>query len=159
AAGFAGALRAQGVAPGERVALWLPNGVDWLVAHWAVALAGAVVVPLGGRLRAPEARHILAQSESCALVMVDRFQKSDDVAMLGEIRGSLPALKTVIVRGAGAPADDAGIGAWPPDADDVHMIQYTSGTTGHPKGAVLGQRDLLRVAFSHAASWSAAPGE
>src|SRR5215470_4577841 len=107
AARFAAALRAHGVRPGDRVAIWLPNGADWLVAHWGVALTGAIVVPLGGRLRALEAKYILAQSEACALVMVDRFLKSDYLSMLGEIRASLPALKTVIVRSAGSAADEA----------------------------------------------------
>ena len=90
---FAGALVAAGVERGDRVAVWLPNGVDWLVAHWGTALAGGVVVPIGTRNRGPEVHHVLAQSGASALVMVDRFLKSNYLAMLDAARSGVGLLR------------------------------------------------------------------
>lgn len=172
---FAAALAAAGLARGERVALWLPNGLDWVVAHWGITLAGGVVVPLGTRNRAPELRHLLDQSQPAALVMIDRFLNLDFLAMVGPG----PAAPTVVVRRSGdaelparvrewnafvAAGDAVGEAAVQARAiavmpDDVHAIQFTAGTTGEPRGAMLTHAGLLRVAGSHALSWKLRPGE
>src|SRR5690348_6035934 len=102
---LAAGLIAAGVAPGDRVALWLPKGVDWLVAHWAGSLAGAILVPLNTRNRPAEVRYILAQCGAAALILRDRFLQTDYAAGLGEIlSGGLPDLHAVIVRQT-APGD------------------------------------------------------
>ncbi|HEX5572039.1 MAG TPA: AMP-binding protein, partial [Ktedonobacterales bacterium] len=82
---LAAGLIALGVAPGDRVAIWQPNSADWLVAHWAAALAGAILAPLNTRYKPAEARYILADSGAAALVMRDHFLQTDYVAALREI--------------------------------------------------------------------------
>ncbi len=177
---LAAGLIAAGVAPGDRVALWLPNGVDWLVAHWAGTLAGAILVPLNTRNRPAEVRYILGQCGAAALILRDRFLQTDYAAGLGEIlSGGLPDLRAVIVRqtapgdlptpaiaweeaerrGASVTPDQlaaASAGVMP---DDVHVLQYTSGTTGFPKGAMLTHDGLIQMARHHYAKWDFTPGD
>src|SRR5689334_7700784 len=144
---LAAGLIASGVAPGNRVTLWLPNGVDWLVAHWAGTLAGAIIVPLNTRNRPAEVRYILGQCGAAALILRDRFLQTDYAAGLGEIlSGGLPDLRAVIVRqsapgdlpspaitweeaerrGAGVPADQIAAASANVTPDDTHVLQYTS---------------------------------
>src|SRR5579872_11420 len=176
AAGFI----ALGVAPGDRVAIWLPNGVDWLVAHWAGALAGAILVPLNTRNRPAEVRYILAQSGTTVLVMRDHFLQTDYLAGLGDILADeLPELRAVIVRqtqpgalvapaiswdealrrGAGIPAERVEAATAAVGPDDVHLLQYTSGTTGYPKGAMLTHGGLMQSARHNYAAWQFQPGD
>lgn len=171
---------ALGVAPGDRVAIWLPNGVDWMVAHWAATLAGAVLVPINTRNRPAEVRYILAHSGAAALVMRDHFLQTDYLAGLVDIMdGGLPELRTVIVRqtssraltspviswdealrqGAGAPAERVEAATAAVGSDDVHLLQYTSGTTGHPKGAMLTHGGLMQSARHNYAAWRFQPGD
>lgn len=178
---FAAALITNGLAVGDRVAIWLPNGIDWVVAHWGITLAGGVVVPIGTRSRPPEIHHLLGQSRASTLAMSDTFLQADHLAMLATARErGLPALQTVIVRRSSATAElPDGMREWaafvattdgahPVDRssrasavepDDLHLIQYTSGTTGAPRGAMLSHAGLLRVASSHVGSWRLRPGE
>jgi acyl-CoA synthetase (AMP-forming)/AMP-acid ligase II len=177
---LAAGLMARGVAPGDRVAIWLPNGVDWLVAHWGAALAGALVVPLNTRYRPAEVRYILTQSGAAALVMRDHFLQTDYLAGLGDIlAGGLPELRAVIVRQTRSSALVAPALSWE-DAlrqgttvlrerlaaataaigpDDVHLLEYTSGTTGYPKGAMLTHGGLMKSARHHSAAWRFQPGD
>ncbi len=182
AQGFSAALVAGGLTRGDRVAVWLPNGVDWVVAHWGITLAGGVVVPIGTRSRPPEIHHVLGQCQASTLVMVDGFLQADHLAMLGAVRArGLPALETVVVRrrpaataalpdgarewgvflagGSGAPPADGSARAAGIEPGDLHLIQYTAGTTGVPRGAMLSHAGLLMVASSHAASWGLRPGD
>src|SRR5262249_14552976 len=149
---FAAGLLASRVQPGDRVAVWLPNGVDWLVVHWATALVGAILVPLSTRNRPVEVEYILRQSGAAALVLQGRLLQVDYLAALRALlAGGLPELHAVIVRaGASAPGElpspaigwqeaiqrgvqvPAGIveaAAATVTPDDVHVLQYTSGTT------------------------------
>ncbi len=179
---FAAGLIASGVRRGDRVAVWLPNGVDWLTVHWAAALAGAILVPLSTRNRPAEVEYILRQSGASALVLQDRFLQIDYLAALPSILASrLPELHTVIVRQM-APGDrvlpasaiswDEAIrrGAQVPvgaveeataavQPEDVHVLQYTSGTTGYPKGAMLSHEGLIHSAGHHAATWDLHAGD
>jgi HIP---CoA ligase len=184
---LAAGLLASDVRPGDRVAVWLPNGVEWLVVHWAAALMGATLVPLSTRNRPAEVEYILRQSGAAALVLQDRFLHTDYLAALPAIlAGGLSELRTVIVRqteGHDAGAENAAMPSialsWSaaldrganvtPDAvaaaaaevtpDDVHVLQYTSGTTGWPKGAMLTHDGLIRSASFHAASWGLRAGD
>lgn len=177
---FAAGLIALGIAPGDRVAIWLPNGVDWLVAHWAATFAGAILVPLNTRNRPAEVRYILAQSGAAALVMRDHFLQADYLAGLSDIlAGGLPELRAVIVRqtrssalaapaiswdealrhGAEVPAERLDAAAAAVQPDDVHLLQYTSGTTGHPKGAMLTHGGLMQSARHNYAAWKFQPGD
>jgi long-chain acyl-CoA synthetase len=114
AARVAGGLRAEGVEPGDRVAIRLPNGSDWCVAFFAVQLAGAVVVPVNTRFAEAEVRYVLDDSGA-------RFTFEEEAA--------LPEGDALVEEQA-SPGDLAG-------------IFYTSGTTGFPKGAMLTHANFL----------------
>jgi acyl-CoA synthetase (AMP-forming)/AMP-acid ligase II len=179
---FAGALLALGVRRGDRVAIWLPNGVDWLVAHWGAALAGAMLVPLSTRNRPAEVEYILRQSGAAVVVLQDRFLQIDYLAAVPALlAGGLPELRSVIVRetgfteaqlpssvigwraaigrGAEVASDAIEARAASVEPDDVHVLQYTSGTTGYPKGAMLTHEGLIYSAGHHAATWGLNPGD
>ena len=179
---LAAGLLASGVRRGDRVALWLPNGVDWVVAHWAAALTGAILVPLSTRNRPVEVEYILRQSGAAALVLQDRFLQTDYAAALPSLLASgLPELHTIIVResvsdsgrlpspavnwqeaidrGARTPQSAIDAAATAVSPDDVHVLQYTSGTTGYPKGAMLTHAGLIYSASHHAATWELRPGD
>jgi acyl-CoA synthetase (AMP-forming)/AMP-acid ligase II len=155
--GFARALVAAGVAPGERVAVWAPNGWRWVVAAFGAVRAGAVLVPLNTRYKGAEAAYVLRRTAARLLVTVDGFLETDYVGMLaGE---DLPDLRTVVVYrdGGEARAETATVRGWDRfvaggadlaagavaarvaaiGPDDVCDIFFTSGTTGNPKGAML----------------------
>ncbi|HEV2461197.1 MAG TPA: AMP-binding protein [Ktedonobacterales bacterium] len=184
---LAAGLLASDVRPGDRVAVWLPNGVEWLVVHWAAALMGAILVPLSTRNRPAEVEYILRQSGAAALILQDRFLHTDYLAALPAIlAGGLTELRTVIVRqtdghdvgvenaalpplaiswtatldrGANVALDAVAAAAAAVTPDDVHVLQYTSGTTGWPKGAMLTHDGLIRSASFHAASWGLRAGD
>jgi acyl-CoA synthetase (AMP-forming)/AMP-acid ligase II len=149
----AGGLRALGVRPGDRVALWLPNRAEWCVAFYAAVRAGAIVVPLNTGLSVPEATYQLAQSGSTVIVTADEYRSrrlADDALAISATADR--ALRVVVV-GARVPA---GALSWydiasappapgslaPPAPDDPVVMLYTSGTTGLPKGALHTHRFL-----------------
>jgi fatty-acyl-CoA synthase len=138
----AGALQAIGVGKGDRVAILLPNGEDWLSFFYGAALIGAVTVPVNTRLKAAEIAHCLRQSSAMALIYVERFLGNDYASMVREIgfanafdltRKKLPQgeMRSVAVR-----------------PDDLLLIQFTSGTTAHPKGVMLSHDNMLRNAWA-----------
>ena len=86
-----------GVAKGDKVGLWMPNIPEWVIAYFAIARIGAVVVPVNTRYKPHEVSYILHNSEATALFMVDTFVEIDYLEMLSKIRGALPFLKHVIV--------------------------------------------------------------
>jgi acyl-CoA synthetase (AMP-forming)/AMP-acid ligase II len=184
---LAAGLLATSVRPGDRVAVWLPNGVDWLVAHWAAALAGAVLAPVSTRNRPAEVEYILRQCGAATLVLQDRFLHTDYLAALPAIlAGGLPELRTAIVRqtapgsvrsqnvpappevipwdealrrGTRVPDDAIAAATAAVKPEDVHVLQYTSGTTGWPKGAMLTHEGLIRSAGFHVRSWGLRAGD
>jgi len=149
---FARALVAAGIAPGDRVAVWAPNGWRWVVAALGTVSAGAILVPLNTRYKGAEAAYILGRTAARLLVTDDGFLGNGYVAMLdGE---DLPALSTVVTfdgwdaflaRGDDVPPSDVDARAAAVSADDVCDIFFTSGTTGHPKGAMLTHRQSLAL--------------
>ncbi|GAA0961913.1 putative fatty-acid-CoA ligase FadD [Virgisporangium aurantiacum] len=142
--GFARAVMAAGVEPGDRVAMWAPNGWRWVVAALGAVRAGAVLIPLNTRYKGAEAAYILNRTKARLLVTVDGFLGNDYVGMLST--EDVPHLeKTVLLNewdefiagGARVTAEAAAARAAAIDGGDVSDIFFTSGTTGNPKGAML----------------------
>jgi len=153
----AGALAASGVRAGDRVALWAPNSARWIAASFGVYLAGAVLVPVNTRFKGMEAAHVLRRSGATILLGSTDAVGVDLLGLLDDA-GDLPALReTVVADGparAGAVAWDdfvargatVNAGELPtPRADDLADIIFTSGTTGAPKGAMLGHGPSVRT--------------
>ena len=150
-------LAASGIRPGDRVALLGHNSAEWIVAYFAAAKAGAILVPASYWFKGDELRYVL--SDSAARLLIAERDFADLV--VGE-RGGLPRLDRVLWIGespdpgqpslaevmAGAPADEP---ESPLDERDGQIIMYTSGTTGFPKGVLLSHRAHVL----HAATWAA----
>jgi acyl-CoA synthetase (AMP-forming)/AMP-acid ligase II len=146
------ALAASGVRKDDTIALWAPNGVEWIIVSLGAAYAGARVVPLNTRYRADEAVDILRRSQAGMLFTVNGFLGHDYVTSLRSSAHELPRLREMIsLRGEG---DDAvsfssfmcrgdGLPDVTVTGDDVSHIQYTSGTTGKAKGAMLRHRAMV----------------
>jgi fatty-acyl-CoA synthase len=170
-------LLSYGISRGDRVALWAPNVPEWVVLQFALAKIGAVLVTVNTSLRAAEVEYLLRQSESSTLVTVAGFRDLDYVetiyGIVPELRGAeesaprsanLPHLRNVIYIGGEQPAGmirydsllarsdlvpgeqlDALISMQ--GLDDVINMQYTSGTTGFPKGVMLTHRNIVNNGY------------
>ncbi len=162
------ALLALGVQHGDRIAVWAPNGVEWIVAGLAIHTLGAVLVPVNTRMKGPEAAYILERSGARVLFCAGRFLNQHFPSVLGAHRPAI--LEHIVVIGE-ARSDDFGWDAFLARAgdcsadavaaakarvqpDDRMDILFTSGTTGHPKGVVTNHTQNLRVI----AEWSNAVG-
>jgi long-chain acyl-CoA synthetase len=157
---FAVFLRAQGIQPGERVALLLDNSFDYIVAHFGALTAGAVEVSLNTDLKAPDLQTLLADCEAVALVAGRKYAKQY-AGILGELpylrllATDLPAEQLgavplqLLVRPL-HPPPDAAVASIQPDCSDLDLasIVYTSGSTGRPKGVMLSHRNLVSNAHS-----------
>ena len=155
---MARALIAIGLEPGERLGMWSPNCAEWVVIQYATAKAGVVLVNINPAYRTSELEYALAQSGCRALVAASSFKTSDYAAMIEEVRGGLPALERVFLLGSPdweellASADRASTAELRERADALQFddpinIQYTSGTTGSPKGATLSHHNILNNGF------------
>jgi fatty-acyl-CoA synthase len=151
-------LLALGVAKGDRVGIWAPNCVEWVLVQYATAKIGAILVNVNPAYRTHELGFVLRQSGVSVLVSATSFKTSDYAAMVEEVRGACPALREVVL--IGTPSWDAmvdGAQQVPDEAlrermarlscDDPINIQYTSGTTGFPKGATLSHHNILNNGF------------
>jgi fatty-acyl-CoA synthase len=163
--GFAAGLLALGLEPGDRVGIWSPNNAEWVVTELATAKAGLILVNINPAYRLAEADYALNKVECSALVTASQFKTSDYVGMLNELRSGnrLPHLKTIIRIGGAGPgmlAFDAVPGLAKPEHhqrlaeiapklqfDDPINVQFTSGTTGYPKGATLTHHNILNNGF------------
>jgi len=151
-------LMAIGVERGDRVGIWAPNCPEWVIVQYATAKIGAILVNINPAYRTHELRYVLEQSGVATLISATQFKTSDYVAMVDEVRPDVPALQRVLfigtadwdtLRAAGSGVDDADLrrrsGALS-NRDPIN-IQYTSGTTGFPKGATLSHRNILNNGF------------
>jgi fatty-acyl-CoA synthase len=159
-------LLAAGIGTGERVGIWSPNCPEWVLMQYATAKMGAILVNINPAYRTHELAYVLRQAGIKVLVSAETFKTSDYRAMVGEVRGDQQELEDVIFLGtegwdkllaAGVAAADATAAGDEPDAlaareatlafDDPINIQYTSGTTGFPKGATLSHHNILNNGF------------
>lgn len=142
-------LADRGIAPGDRVAILSQNRWEWIVAYHGVLKLGAVVNPLNVMLTAEEAAFILTDAATCALIA-----SGERLDVVGPALVDLPALRLVVAFDASTQAavpfselldidDDPSYGPYPVDPESLACIAYTSGTTGHPKGAMQSHRSLV----------------
>jgi fatty-acyl-CoA synthase len=149
---LARALLAGGLEPGDRLGIWSPNRAEWVLVQYASAKAGIVLVNINPAYRTSELEYALRQSGCRMLIAAPSFKTSDYAAMIESVRGGLPALETVVLLGspewealaAGAGAD---VELPPCQFDEPINIQYTSGTTGFPKGATLSHHNILNNGY------------
>ena len=172
-------LMVLGVASGERVVLWASNVPEWVVLQFALAKIGAILVTANTALRAGDIDYLLRQSEAATLITIRGVRDVDYLECLDAIgvwRGALPCLKRVVFIG-----DDPPPGATPyaelprmasrVDApalgervravrvDDVINMQYTSGTTGFPKGVMLSSRNIVNNGHALGAALGYTPAD
>lgn len=155
---LARALMAAGLRQGDRIGIWAPNCAEWTLVQYAAARAGAVLVNVNPAYRTHELSYAVNQSGLRLLVSAEAHRSSDYRAMVAETREQCPTLERVVFLGT-ADWDDllAGADEVSPDElaeraaalhpDDPINIQYTSGTTGYPKGATLSHRNILNNGF------------
>ncbi|MEU7009065.1 FadD3 family acyl-CoA ligase [Streptomyces sp. NPDC046332] len=157
----AAACLAAGVERGDRVAIWAPNTLDWIVSALGAVTAGAVLVPLNTRFKGTEAAYVLSRSRAKLLFVTGTFLGTSYVASLRRAGVELPDLERVVVLADAAPEDyttwkdflaegeavsSAEVRARAATIDSAAPsdIIYTSGTTGAPKGAVITHAQTLR---------------
>jgi fatty-acyl-CoA synthase len=150
-------LMARGVAKGDRVGIWSPNRSEWVVLQYATARMGAILVNINPAYKTSELEYALNQSGTSLLVLARRFRTADYVAMLAEVRGRCPALREALVLEDGWEAllrdasnvDEAALAEREAQLqfDEPINIQYTSGTTGFPKGATLSHHSILNNGY------------
>jgi acyl-CoA synthetase (AMP-forming)/AMP-acid ligase II len=155
------AMMAAGVEPGDRIAIWAPNGLGWIEAALGAQFAGAAIVPINTRFKGKEAAYVLSASKAVVLVTTIGFLEIDTVGMLGAAETPLPHLRQIVLLDGSASAEEA-----PRDAEVEHWrdfaaraegitaaaaserqqsvrstctsdILFTSGTTGRPKGVIM----------------------
>jgi len=163
---LARALLGVGVGTGDRVGIWAPNRPEWVLVQYAAARIGAILVNINPAYRTHELRYVLRQSGVRLLVAAEAFRSADYRAMIREVRPDCPELSTVVFLGTdwaglldradGVP--ESALAALDLSADDPINIQYTSGTTGFPKGATLSHHNILNNAYfvARRQGWSAA---
>ena len=162
------AMMAAGVESGDRVAIWAPNGLGWIVAALGAQSAGAAIVPINTRFKGEEAAYVLSASKAVMLVTTVGFLDTDTVGMLGATEMPLPHLRRIVLlEGSAAVREapkDAAVESWhafagraegvsvaaamerqrsvrPTDTSDV---LFTSGTSGRPKGVVMTHGQTVR---------------
>jgi fatty-acyl-CoA synthase len=152
-------LLAIGIEKGDRVGIWAPNCAEWVLLQYATAKIGAILVNINPAYRSHELGYVLRQSGVRLLVSAESFKTSDYRGMIGEVRGGLDALERVVYLGTAgwdellaageAAAGSPALGQREAELafDDPINIQYTSGTTGFPKGATLSHHNILNNGF------------
>src|SRR5689334_460652 len=182
-------LLSLGLRPGDRIGIWSPNNIAWILTQYATAKAGLILVNINPAYRVAELEYALNKVECRALITADRFRTSDYLGMLRELAPEidasapgqlaaerLPHLRTLIhisdadklgflsfdeVQRLGAPAEHARLAKLTEtlQPDDPINIQFTSGTTGSPKAATLTHLNILNNAFFQGKRMGVAEGD
>jgi fatty-acyl-CoA synthase len=163
-------LMAAGLKVGDRIGIWAPNCAEWVLVQFAAAKIGAILVNINPAYRTHELAYVLEQSGLRMLVSATSFKSSDYAAMVGEVRPEASALQQVVFIGTAdwdrlresaaqisaeqLVARQAGLS----NSDPIN-IQYTSGTTGFPKGATLSHRNILNNGYFVTEQIKLRPGE
>ncbi|GAC1536215.1 MAG: AMP-binding protein [Myxococcales bacterium] len=150
-------LMARGIAKGDRVGIWAPNRFEWVVLQYATATMGAVLVNINPAYKTAELEYVLKQAGVSVLILARAFRQSDFAGMAQEVRARCPELREVLVLeetweallAGAAQVTDAEMQAREAalEPDDPINIQYTSGTTGFPKGATLSHHNILNNGY------------
>ncbi|MBU2694138.1 AMP-binding protein [Pimelobacter sp. 30-1] len=153
-------LLGLGIEQGDRVGMWAPNCAEWTIVQFAAAKAGAVLVNVNPSYRTHEFAYAVNQSDLRLLLAATSFKTSDYRGMVDEVtgKGEVPGLErtlyvdsddwqALLEAGRGLPADALAERQRALSPDDAINIQYTSGTTGFPKGATLSHRNILNNGF------------
>jgi fatty-acyl-CoA synthase len=150
-------LMARGVQKGDRVGIWSPNRYEWVIVQFATAAMGAILVNINPAYRTSELEYALNQSGVTFLILAAGFRTTDYRAMLAEVKGKCPQLREALVLEDGWEALQRDASKVSADHlhevegslqfDDPINIQYTSGTTGFPKGATLTHHNILNNGF------------
>lgn len=154
---LAKALMAIGVDKGDRVGMWSPNRFEWVVVQYATARIGAILVNVNPAYKASELRYTLNQSGVSVLLLAEAFRATSYPDLFDEVKGDCPGVKRVVVvdrewdellAHAGETSDEALAEREASlSFDDAINIQYTSGTTGAPKGATLSHHNILNNGY------------
>lgn len=137
------------VDPGEKVAIWANNVPEWVLVQMGAALAGVILVTVNPALRLEETRHVLRHSEAAMVFHLDTYRGFGMTACLRTIEPHLPALRQSIVLSDWEDFCSHGVSSTALPSvhpEDIVQIQYTSGTTGRPKGARLRHRGVVNAA-------------
>ncbi len=156
---LAAGLGSLGIARGDRVGIWSPNRPEWLITQYATAKIGAILLNVNPAYRVAELEYALSVSGCRAIVTAEALRSSDYIGMLQAVRSKLPALEFIVRMGqakaegminfAELMATGRKAPATPEAANDCHdpiNIQFTSGTTGNPKGATLTHHNIINNA-------------
>jgi fatty-acyl-CoA synthase len=149
-------LLEMGLGQGDRVGIWAPNCAEWTLTQYATAKIGAILVNINPAYRTRELEFVINQSGSRLLVTAEKVKTSDYAGMIAEVRPRCPGLTDVVLLGSprwqsmlddGRRLDRGALDRIELDIDDPINIQYTSGTTGFPKGATLSHHNILNNGF------------
>ncbi len=150
-------LMAMGVAKGDRVGIWSPNFAQWVLVQYATARIGAILVTINPAYRSSELEYVLNQSQVSVLVAVESFLTSDYRSMVDAVRDRVRTERVIylhtgdwdeLLEAAGAvPVQELEQRSALLEPDDPINIQYTSGTTGFPKGATLSHHNILNNGY------------
>ncbi|BBX01652.1 AMP-binding protein [Mycolicibacterium moriokaense] len=164
------ALMANDIQRGDRIGIWAPNCPEWTILQYATAKIGAILVAVNPAYRTHELAYVLRQSGTRLLVSATTFKTSDYRSMVDEVRPEIPDLAEVLFLGTDdwdrlcSRADEVSAAELRSRMDSLQPndpinIQYTSGTTGSPKGATLSHRNILNNGFFVTELIKLGPGE
>lgn len=171
---LAAALHELGIEAGDRMALTLPNWPEFMVAAFAAAKLGAVIVPLNPRFTTPELQYMLRHSETAVVVTAENWERVDYLARYEGFLSTLPDLQYVVSVGEEdlwyddrihqfedlvSSGEGRSYPRWQGGADELFAILYTSGTMGKPKGVALSHANLLLTAAATADALGLTPDD